>query len=537
MRVTSREHRNSRSKFFVRCRLVAICTASLFALAACGGGGGGGGSDGGSGGGGGGGSGGGSGGGAPNTAPVVEAGADHTIELPVRTVELSGSATDDASADLTYSWSATSGPSGVTFSAADAATTTATFPAAGNYVLTLSVSDGTSTGTDTVAVTVNAAVYPASDAANDSPDHGWMRVAAADVGMDQALLEQAANYASTSGTVNAADNAGMIVRHGRLVHSWGDIDRRYDVKSTTKSIGSIALGLAIDNGTLALADAAQTHYPSIGANPPSNAGTGWLGEITILQLATHTAGFIKTGGYTQPPPADPTTPTLAFRPGTTWFYSDGGLNWLAELLTAVYGEDLSAVLRSRVWTTLGLNGSEGSAGGGSTSDVHWRDNQFRDQSGFAIHNRELASGIFANANAMARVGLLFLRKGMWANDQRILSEAFVSTVSTPPPEIASLDNPDAANFPGSTTNYGVLWWTNATGLLPNVPRDAYWAWGLGDSLIVVIPSLDVVAVRAGVQAPPVSSPGARVWNDDDWNGDYAVLAPFLDPIVQSVASQ
>jgi hypothetical protein len=25
-----------------------------------------------------------------------------------------------------------------------------------------------------------------------------------------------------------------------------------------------------------------------------------------------------------------------------------------------------------------------------------------------------------------------------------------------------------------------------------------------------------------------------VWNDYDWNGDYAVLAPFLDPIVQSV---
>jgi len=44
-------------------------------------------------------------------------------------------------------------------------------------------------------------------------------------------------------------------------------------------------------------------------------------------------------------------------------------------------------------------------------------------------------------------------------------------------------------------------------------------------------------VRAGVQAPPNSSPGERVWNDDDWNGDYSVLAPFLDPIVQSVVSE
>jgi CubicO group peptidase (beta-lactamase class C family) len=85
----------------------------------------------------------------------------------------------------------------------------------------------------------------------------------------------------------------------------------------------------------------------------------------------------------------------------------------------------------------------------------------------------------------------------------------------------------------------MLWWTNADGQLPNVPRDAYWAWGLGDSLIVVIPSLDIVAVRAGNQADPDvngldPTPGVRVWNDYDWNGDYAVLAPFLDPIVQSV---
>jgi CubicO group peptidase (beta-lactamase class C family) len=530
--VTSREHRNSRSEFFKRCRLAAIHAASFLALAACGGGGGGGGGNDGGGDGGG-----GSGGGSSNAAPVVDAGADQTIELPVRSVELSGSATDDSSTTLTYSWSVTSGPEGVTFSAADSATTTATFPGAGNYVLTLSVSDGSATGTDSVAVTVNPAVYPASDTTNSEADHGWLRVAAADVGMDQALLEQAATYASTGGTADPENNAGMIVRHGRLVHSWGDIDRRFDMKSTTKSFGSIALGLAIDRGMLSLADAAQTHYPEVGANPPSNAATGWLGDITILQLATHTAGFIKTGGYTAPPPADPSTPTLIYQPGTTWFYSDGGLNWLAELLTAVYNQDLSAVLRDNVWATLGLNSSEGGAGGGSTSDVHWRDNQFRDQSGFAIHNRELASGIFANANAMARVGLLFLRNGVWADDQRILSEEFVSTVSTPPEEIASLANPNAANFPGATTNYGVLWWTNATGQLPNVPRDAYWAWGLGDSLIVVIPSLDIVAVRAGVQAPPNSSPGERVWNDDDWNGEYSVLAPFLDPIVQSIASE
>jgi CubicO group peptidase (beta-lactamase class C family) len=190
-----------------------------------------------------------------------------------------------------------------------------------------------------------------------------------------------------------------------------------------------------------------------------------------------------------------------------------------------------------VWTPLGLNSSVGGPDGttaAANADVHWRDNRARPNPTPGIgEKRELASGMFANVNAMARVGLLFLRNGVWANG-RILSESFVTTVRTPPAANAALINPDEANFPGATANYGVLWWTNATGVLPNVPRDAYWGWGLGDSLIVVIPSLDIVAVRAGPQAAVGSSPGARVWNDDDWNGDYAVLAPFLDPISQSV---
>jgi CubicO group peptidase (beta-lactamase class C family) len=499
MRVMSRE-RHSRSEFIRRCGWVALSTTSL-ALAACGGGGGG--SD------------------KPsspanpppasNNPPTAQAGTDQTIEWPTATAKLTGSGTDpDSGQTLTYAWT---GPSGVTFSAASAAATDVTFPSAGSYTLTLTVSDGTASATDTVAVTVGPAVYPASDISNDQPDHGWTRAAAADVGMSESGLDEAQAYALTGG------GSGMIVRKGRLVRSWGNTEQRFDMKSTTKSMGGIALGLAIDGNSLALTDMAQTKLSTVG-NPTAN-HPEWLPQITVQQLATHTAGFAKPGGYVD----------QLYQPGTTWFYSDAGLNWLAELLTTVLNEDLATRLNTQVWTVLGLNSSWGgtqNSDGPSISDIHWRNNVLRPTS----TSRELASGIFANSNAMARVGLLFLRKGMWG-DTRILSESFVSTVATPPTANANLQNPQAANFPGATTNYGVLWWTNAGGLLPNVPRDAFWAWGLGDSLIVVIPSLDIVAVRAGPQAATNSSPGARVWNDDDWNGDYTVLAPFLEPIVRS----
>ncbi|MET0657775.1 MAG: hypothetical protein ABW110_06415, partial [Steroidobacteraceae bacterium] len=99
---------------------------------------------------------------------------------------------------------------------------------------------------------------------------------------------------------------------------------------------------------------------------------------------------------------------------------------------------------------------------------------------------------------------------------------------------ASLNvEPTPADFPKAPVNYGVLWWTNknttSSDPLANVPRDAYWSWGLGDSLIVVIPSLDLVIVRAGV--PDESNATRTAWNTG-WNGDYAALQPFIEPIVQ-----
>jgi CubicO group peptidase (beta-lactamase class C family) len=150
-----------------------------------------------------------------------------------------------------------------------------------------------------------------------------------------------------------------------------------------------------------------------------------------------------------------------------------------------------------------------------------------------IEHRELAAGMIANVNALARVGLLFLRNGAWADGQRVFSPEFVDLVRTPRSETASATLVEPEEFPDANHRYGVLWWTNATGALPNVPRDAFWAWGLGDSLIVVIPSLDLVIARAGPIQP--ADPARRSFGEDDWNARYDVLAPFLDPIVSAVS--
>lgn len=93
----------------------------------------------------------------PNQAPVVNAGGDFAITQP-GTARLNGSVADDGlplGSSVTVAWTQVSGPGIATFANASAAITTATFSAAGVYVLRLSASDTELTGSDDVSVTVN----------------------------------------------------------------------------------------------------------------------------------------------------------------------------------------------------------------------------------------------------------------------------------------------------------------------------------------------------------------------------------------------
>jgi len=322
---------------------------------------------------------------------------------------------------------------------------------------------------------------------------GWESITPQQAGMDESRLQQARDYALTGG------GSGCIIRGGKLVMSWGDQAKRYDLKSTTKSFGVTLLGLAVKDGLVNLEDKAQQYYPDVGI--PPNAGDPRLANIKIWHLATHTAGFDKPGGF------EP----LLFDPGTTWAYSDGGANWLADCLTLAYKQDLKNLMFDRVFSKLGI----------TDSDLTWRNNAYRPDQLEGVRRREFGSGISANVEAMAKIGYLYLRRGKWKNEQ-IIPESFIEALSKPFPAIIGLPVHISSQYPGASEHYGLLWWNNGDGTLNNIPRDMYWSWGLYDSLIVVIPSLDIVAARAG-----------SGWRSG-WDGNYNVLKPFLEPICQSV---
>ncbi|HEY2930698.1 MAG TPA: DUF4185 domain-containing protein [Acidobacteriota bacterium] len=117
--------------------------------------------------------------------------------------------------------------------------------------------------------------------------------------------------------------------------------------------------------------------------------------------------------------------------------------------------------------------------------------------------------------AMARIGYLYLREGKW-NGKQILSTQFVRLATRP------------TMLPAPWPYYGFYWGSNAKGTYAEMPKDTYWALGLGDSFVVVCPSLDIVAVRLGVGSTRSQLPAEP---PDDWGKR---VAGFFSLVVAAV---
>jgi CubicO group peptidase (beta-lactamase class C family) len=91
----------------------------------------------------------------------------------------------------------------------------------------------------------------------------------------------------------------------------------------------------------------------------------------------------------------------------------------------------------------------------------------------------------ASARDWARIGNLYLQRGLW-DGERILPEEFVKFVSTPAPAWQADQRPV----------YGGFFWINGDEAFP-VPKDVYYMNGAGGQRTVIIPSHDLVVVRLG----------------------------------------
>lgn len=281
-----------------------------------------------------------------------------------------------------------------------------------------------------------------------------------------------------------------VVKDGRLVHdeSWAGTTASTPRKiySITKSFTSLLIGMAVDEGLLGLDDSASEEVDE------------WRGssqeDITVRDLLSMTSGRHfdeRTDNQMIRSEPDKTAFALGLAqdhaPGERWTYDNSAVQTLESVLDDLFDEgDVAKIAQQRLLDPLGMR------------DTSWP----HDQAG----NATTYSGVESTCQDLARVGLLMLREGRW-RDGALVSEEYVAQATG-----RSSSKLNAA--------YGLLWWVNRPGriaevprqagypqdkppyegrLAPDVPEDAFWAYGYGDEYIAVIPSEGVVAVRLGAR--------------------------------------
>jgi hypothetical protein len=170
---------------------------------------------------------------------------------------------------------------------------------------------------------------------------------------------------------------------------------------------------------------------------------------------------------------------------------------------------LAAVFNRRVLTPMGVPAAE----------WRWRENDYRPKRIDGLTSREFASGITITHRALARLGYLYLREGNW-NGQQLIAREFIRQATQP------------SDLPTFVPYYAFYWGSNARNTYPEIPPDTYWALGLGDSFVLVCPSLDLVAVRLGLGSTQSQLPGGD--RPDDWGRR---VAGFFRLVIAAVRDQ
>ena len=313
-------------------------------------------------------------------------------------------------------------------------------------------------------------------------DDGWETASPEEVGMDREKIGALARDVRNGGYDSL--HSVLVVKDGKLVleeyaHGYSR-ERTNDVASVTKSVASILIGIAIEQGTVAgtdesLADLFPAHADLINADPGKE-------DVKLWHLLTMTSGF-KWDEETYPygdarndctrmeQVTDPVRFVLerpiVHRPGTHFQYSGANSMLLSALITSKTGMDADAFATRYLFQPLGI------------SDYGW----WRYASGMP----DATGGLSLRARDMAKLGLLYLNGGRW-NGEQVVSQSWVE------------ESTQAHTTAGAGAEYGYQWWRTEVpvGLRS---ADTYFAAGFGGQQINVFPELGLVVVFTNELAP------------------------------------
>ncbi len=241
-----------------------------------------------------------------NQPPIVNAGPDQTITLPSM-ASLSATVTDDnlpVRSTLTYAWAKISGAGSVVFSSATSRQSTASFSAAGTYVLKMTASDSALSSSDEIQIIVNSALPSDSNLIPTSDIIDWSNAgilkpdgtAGIPTSTRCATLDAAtANLDTINLAIKQCSNSSAAISTNKEVYLGPGTYNL--VKTASHPDGTIKLNCSSSN----LANCAR-NVTLRGAGPNQtilkfpDAGSG-RGDIGIIGSGSITAGFNNVSGY------------------------------------------------------------------------------------------------------------------------------------------------------------------------------------------------------------------------------------------------
>ena len=283
--------------------------------------------------------------------------------------------------------------------------------------------------------------------------------------------------------------AGLILKNGYQIASWGDIKRVDMTFSVTKSYLSTVAGLAVDQNLISTKEKVSTTVWDTTFDGSHNQQITWE---HLLNQSSDWSGTLWGGhDWADRPPKEGSIDDWKNRdfytPGTRFEYNDVRVNLLAYSLLQVWRKPLPQVLKEHIMDPIGAS-------------TTWRwfgyDNSWTDLDGHHVQSvsggGHSGGGIFINALDHARFGLLFLNKGAW-NGKQLISQDWI--------EKATASSP-------AQVNYGYMWWLNKKGtsrFWEGVPENVFYAAGFGGNFIVIVPDEELVIVTRWLEPSQIRS--------------------------------
>jgi CubicO group peptidase (beta-lactamase class C family) len=339
------------------------------------------------------------------------------------------------------------------------------------------------------------------------PTTTWRKAAPEEMGVDPTALQKALDLWRA-----ALGNDGVervaVIRRGVLIHEGKGATIPTDLRSSTKSFTSTALGLLSAEKGFSIDTPAAQFEPLLRELYPN---------ATFRHFATMTSGYNAPGKSRWNEPSEdwalePYVPAKPlFEAGTQFTYWDEAQMMFGRVLTQAAGQDLLTYMTDHVFSRIGLKPEKWSTEG--------------NVNGVPIRNG--CTGLHMNALELARFGQLFLNEGKW-NDQQIVPAEWVREATRPQvPETATPANTDRRS--DGRGRYGFNWWVNGRTpegrlAMPNSPPRAYFSAGLNHNICLVVPEWEMVLVRLGNDAQPLGGHAGAL------NSVLRKLAPGVYPL-------